>query len=397
MFRQIGLFFAVVVLYVDLICAQNEGKEEEEERDPDLMASTVFLILTLMVVASVMFEVTKDWILETTRKELLPVITSLYGELTVLGFIGLTLFIVGQLNLVDEISVSLFGEAEFITELCESVHMVLFLVVLIFMATVVGLIQVGNSIAESWKHWETDILDDVKLAAEYNAIKYKPQCDYKEPLEYQRIAYAAIRKHFLRDLPDDIADGFDFSGYLIPLLGSTLSEVVEIPVLTWVALEIFLFIVWQLKMHLTDFQIKCFLLAVSICLPVVMRCIQFKLRAIKADVLLATRSLMKMSNRDYQGDKLVGCATEATPLSRADSNNFVLNEGQVEIKAKCCAPFTCPQRYDSRNLATFYGRTTFDWKHHGGRFWLGNWNHPCNPIKDHKEAPEFTLFLVRLW
>ena len=48
-------------------------------------------------------------------------ITSLYGELTVLGFIGLTLFIVGQLKLMEEVSEEVFGEGEFIGELCESV------------------------------------------------------------------------------------------------------------------------------------------------------------------------------------------------------------------------------------------------------------------------------------
>ena len=140
-------YFALlpVLLSTGLHGARAEDEEDEEEDiEPNVMASMVFGILTAMVVASVLFEVTKDRILETTRKELLPVITSLYGELTVLGFIGLTLFIVGQLKLMEEVSEEVFGEGEFIGELCESVHMVLFLVMLIFMATVVGLKRKGK-------------------------------------------------------------------------------------------------------------------------------------------------------------------------------------------------------------------------------------------------------------
>jgi hypothetical protein len=406
-------YFALlpVLLSTGLHGARAEDEEDEEEDiEPNVMASMVFGILTAMVVASVLFEVTKDRILETTRKELLPVITSLYGELTVLGFIGLTLFIVGQLKLMEEVSEEVFGEGEFIGELCESVHMVLFLVMLIFMATVVGLIQVGNTIASDWKHWESDILEELSLAREYNAIKSKPQCSYKEPLAYQKIAYAALRKHFLRDLPNDIADGFDFSGYLIPLLGETISEVVEIPVSTWVTLEVFIFVVWQLKMILNEYEMTCFIIAVGYALPFFMRCIQFKLRAIKADVLLATKSLIKATAiEESSGNNRAVLASESTPLQATagqpvDRKPSILTKALslggggdgVVHNARCCAPFICPQRYDMAGLVSFYGRTLFDWKHHGERFWLGNWKHPLNPVKEPKEAPEFTLFLVRL-
>ena len=163
---------------------EGDDEEEEEEIDPDMKSTTVMVILTAMVVFSVGFEVTKDKVLEDTKEDLLPVVSSLFAELTVLGFIGLTLFLVDKMSIVGEISEDLYGEEGYIGELCETVHMVLFLVMLIFMGTVVALIQFGNKIAEDWKTWEDDILDDETLAKEYNLIKDKRLCQYQEPEGY---------------------------------------------------------------------------------------------------------------------------------------------------------------------------------------------------------------------
>ena len=212
------------------------------------------------------------------------------AELTVLGFIGLTLFLVDKMSIVGEISEDLYGEEGYIGELCEVVHMVLFLIMLIFMATVVTLIQFGNSIADDWKHWETDILDENKLALEYHKIKDERKFQYQEPEGYQRIAYAAIRQHFLLELSDEnIRQQFDFSGYLIPLLGRTLSEIVEIPISTWVALEFLMLIGWQLQMNLGVHEQVAVLICIGYSLPIAMRLIHNKMRAIKADVAIHRR------------------------------------------------------------------------------------------------------------
>ena len=77
---------------------EGEGGGEEEEIDPDMKSTTVMVILTAMVVFSVGFEVTKDHVLEDTKEDLKPVVNSLFAELTVLGFIGLTLFLVDRLH-----------------------------------------------------------------------------------------------------------------------------------------------------------------------------------------------------------------------------------------------------------------------------------------------------------
>ena len=377
---------------------EGEGGGEEEEIDPDMKSTTVMVILTAMVVFSVGFEVTKDHVLEDTKEDLKPVVNSLFAELTVLGFIGLTLFLVDKMSIVGEISEDLYGEEGYIGELCEVVHMVLFLVMLIFMATVVALIQFGNSIADDWKHWETDILDENKLSLEYNKIKDERKFQYQEPEGYQRIAYAAIRQHFLLELSDEsIRQQFDFSGYLIPLLGGTLAEIVEIPISTWVALEFLMLIGWQLQMNIGVHEQVAVLICIGYSLPIGMRLIHNKMRAIKADVAIHSGLMemagIKQAEMVARGEDPV----EGTPLNHFRSNPSAYTRNKNEL-AYVIAPHPCshimvPQYYDVDHLIQLYGRSNLDSPNHGKRFWFAD----TKLVEESKEAPEITMGLIRFF
>jgi Ca2+-binding EF-hand superfamily protein len=385
--------FLALAAFAHVARAEEDGAdgEEEEEIDPDMKSTTVMVILTAMVVFSVGFEVTKDKVLEDTKEDLEPVVNSLFAELTVLGFIGLTLFLVDKMSLVGEISEELYGEEGYIGELCEIVHMVLFLVMLLFMGTVVALIQFGNEIAENWKSWEDDILDDDALARDYNEIKDKRMCQYQEPMGYQRIAYAAIRQHFLLDLKDeDIRAQFDFSGYLIPLLGRTLAEIVEIPISTWVALEFLMLGGWYLQMNLTDHQQVALLVTIGYALPIGMRLIHNKIRAIKADVAIHS-GLMEMAG--LKEEEMIARgedAVEGTPINSVVKRNGYTGLAYVKDPHPCAA-FVVPQYYDCEHLIQLYGRSNLDTAGHGMRFWFAN----TKLVEESKEAPEITLGIIR--
>jgi hypothetical protein len=83
-----------------------------------------------------------------------PIVESLFSELTLLGFIGLTLFLVFKMAWLKELSEKLYGEENEITELGEAVHMVLFLIMVIFLAQAVLMAQMGEHILSTWKTWE---------------------------------------------------------------------------------------------------------------------------------------------------------------------------------------------------------------------------------------------------
>ena len=112
-------------------------------------------ILTAMIVFSVLFEQGTEKLEEATPESLEPVLTSLFSELTLLGFIGLSLFLMDKIEFVKvDLSVGLFGEEGAVGELCEAVHMALFMVMVLFLSTVIGLIKVGGKAVDQWNEWE---------------------------------------------------------------------------------------------------------------------------------------------------------------------------------------------------------------------------------------------------
>jgi hypothetical protein len=157
----------MVVVLASLAGIVQASSEEEAELDPVVQSSSVVVILSLMILFSVLFEHTKEKLLEETKPELLPVVNSLFGELTLLGFIGLALFLLDKLEIVSEFSAEFFGEEGYVGELCESVHMALFLVMLLFLGNVIGLVMFAQSASKLWKSWEERILDKSQLRKEY--------------------------------------------------------------------------------------------------------------------------------------------------------------------------------------------------------------------------------------
>ena len=150
------LAFATLAIQMWTATAKEE-EEEEEEVDPSTQAATVMIILSIMIAFSIAFETAQEKLVSNVRSEapnLMPVVDSLFAELTLLGFIGLSLFIFDKLELVKGLSEDMFHEEGAIGELCESVHMALFLVMVIFMGNVILLVQFGVKIAGEWESWE---------------------------------------------------------------------------------------------------------------------------------------------------------------------------------------------------------------------------------------------------
>ena len=99
---------------------------------------------------SIGFELAHHHLKETTPEAFQPILTSLYSELTLLGFIGLLMFTIFKLEILEELSKHLFGEGEEIKELGEQVHMVLFGVMALFLAQAVALAKFGEFIQRKW-------------------------------------------------------------------------------------------------------------------------------------------------------------------------------------------------------------------------------------------------------
>ena len=120
------------------------------------MDSVVVAFISFILLLSIGFELAHHHLKETTGEAFQPILESLYSELTLLGFIGLLMFTIFKLEILEELSKHLFGEGEEIKELGEQVHMVLFGVMALFLAQAVALAKFGEFIQRKW--WRCGVL-----------------------------------------------------------------------------------------------------------------------------------------------------------------------------------------------------------------------------------------------
>lgn len=203
---------------------------EEEDASVFAVRSSVFVMISLIIAMSVAFEKCKEGLEDTTSPNMRPILSSLFGELTLLGFIGLLVFMVGRFDVLPEWSMSILGEADMLGELFEQVHMALFLVMVIFLLQVIGLVSYGTATERAWRSYEG------------------------APVVTQAVHFNTLRTRFLagqvqvQGMPDNrLPVDFDFADYLSICMGETLSEIVEVPVSAWVCLEVVIVIIWGIQ------------------------------------------------------------------------------------------------------------------------------------------------------
>lgn len=251
-----------------------------------------------------------------------PILNSLFAELTLLGFIGLLLFLVFRMEAVSELSVELLGEESELQELSEVVHMALFLVMVLFLATDLTLVYFGVQAERTWHDLEEQRLD-------------KRQCDREQKILHKNIfviglhgqmafgtaigcklgMHAFIRERFVtqeiereeevqiksgkmaspsangrrntvvRELVKNMDEHFDFAEYLSARLGHILAEIVEVPIPTWAVLEVLILVWWQLYAHVDLLGQVIVFLAAGCCLPLAFVAVNWRLNYIKLAIL----------------------------------------------------------------------------------------------------------------
>ena len=77
-----------------------------------------------------------------------------FWELTVLGFIGVVLFLVQSLDVMPKLSVALFDEEDEMNEIFEIVHMALFGVMFLFLTSAFLNLYSSYGIGKKWQKWE---------------------------------------------------------------------------------------------------------------------------------------------------------------------------------------------------------------------------------------------------
>ena len=137
-----------------------------------LTIAVTVVVVTALVVMTILFEVFREEWSKRMHASLKAVVRNVFGELTVLGFIGLLMFLTTKLGKgqLDKLSNKWFKGSCFQTnlwcedgdpalvcpenvlvELTESIHMVLFLIMLLFLIQAILVIRQGQMKMKKWR------------------------------------------------------------------------------------------------------------------------------------------------------------------------------------------------------------------------------------------------------
>mmetsp|Transcript_30078 Transcript_30078/g.66603 ORF Transcript_30078/g.66603 Transcript_30078/m.66603 type:complete len:717 (-) Transcript_30078:73-2223(-) len=248
-----------------------EGPEDEEEFELAVSESIVVIVLVLIVI-TIAFERAKETIEEAVDRNLKPIIESLFGELTILGFLSLFTFCVTKMGFFEALSVRIFGEeeAEELLELFESVHYALFFVMVLFVLLVLKLVSDGMKTEEEYHELDRETRDPQHIAkcvdrvaqAEQTPVPFLRRCKLLFTSAFPSIRsrrnasvadllhFYALRREFILERSVEppfqpaaeknrVPEDFAFGRYLSISLGHTLAHSVHLGMTTWLCIALF--------------------------------------------------------------------------------------------------------------------------------------------------------------
>jgi hypothetical protein len=184
----------------------------EEEIDTKIYSYTMAIVMTIIIFVSIVFETVEHTAMERSADWMKPIVGTLFGEMTILGFIGLVMFTItkvgketlddfacnpdyGFFALDEKACLSLHGLNESnptihipveilekgwiclenpLIELTENAHMTLFGVMMLFLSIVVTNIIIGRRQLKFWRFCEDHcVISSIKQLREKEANAYK--------------------------------------------------------------------------------------------------------------------------------------------------------------------------------------------------------------------------------
>ncbi|CAD7927487.1 unnamed protein product [Amoebophrya sp. A25] len=252
---------------------QQEVHEEEEGEEIEVQGWIYVCEIATVIVLSLLFEAGENNVrenLEEQEKEVaLEILDSCFGELTILGFIGLAVFISTKTGAAEDLAKKIFdgyhgGGENPLAESFENVHMCIFCVMMVFMLQAATLMHISEQLDRIWDRWENmtpkghansleahlqhhGYLDkDGKMKDAFTTVSFQErmwQLDSHKML----IIWHALRHIFIYPvtLEDErkklgsteveVKDpaSFDFRMYLNSKMGEFLIDLVEVDIKTW--------------------------------------------------------------------------------------------------------------------------------------------------------------------
>lgn len=264
------------VLLADWLAANPpvEHKDAGEARGGhSIHGDTTFLdlqstiaIVTMLITVTIAFEKVKHHLEHNVPPMMSAVLSALFGELTVLGFIALYAFFMLQTGIIPAVSIIVYGNSEHMLHLFEEIHFLLFFVMVIFLLQAFALVRALMAVEQVWMDSEQAIrvhskgpvpaiatLLATRRAARFNCCRWcclRPLWSYRISEAQQEVRYALMRERFVAPpsvkvgevpLPTD----FEFSSYLRRRGATLVTQVLHVSTGTWVTVLIFLIAVLE--------------------------------------------------------------------------------------------------------------------------------------------------------
>lgn len=236
--------------------------EDESVGMKFLVGMCTFAIVTVLVLFTMFFEALKELLESSASRNMKPMISSLFGEMTILGFLNLVMYIIHTGGGLEKISGKLFGHTAegigYLTELFETVHYLLFMIMCLFIFKVLYLLHIATNTIQEWKELNRDVQNKQKVEAMrelYLQHKPKPWYDWSlgQDAPHRFFSFMSMRLELIRgrstnsQAPLDnsptvewLPDNFDYSEYLSRCLGEYLAELIEMPPLNLMMLWVFI-------------------------------------------------------------------------------------------------------------------------------------------------------------
>lgn len=250
-----------------------EEKMTKDSKLSDRVLLSFLALVTVLILGTVAFEESKQSLHRAVMgSPMLPLVNSLFSELTTLGFLGVATFVITKSDILQDISAKLFGSDEedrkLLIEMLEQIHLMIFLVMVIFLVKAVSMVGYMNANKKKFVQIESSVITAggrLKAVKEFEAVKdntfFPGELTLNLTLrarEYtrlqERLRYMLLRTGFihfnennsteqaLEEGAQEAAESeqlkkqFNFYLYLSKVLGERLAEVVEITLRQWLIL-----------------------------------------------------------------------------------------------------------------------------------------------------------------
>jgi len=258
-------FISKISMWLPLLSDESNWSEDETEEDSlnPTTATCMLVLITILLSLSTLFDFIKGHIIGVTDGNMRGAIGVLFEDMTVLGFLSLTTFVLEKTSLLHLISKEIFGMAneDVLLEILDTVHYDLFLVMVIFTVQTLILVKLGERTSAKWKQMDKTLENFEEMEAKRKTIEdnlHHPhwwQLGKAKQLAsmYELFEHASLKKEFLkgrRVIPpfDPFAEdehlplNFNYAQYLNLNLAEFVSDILEMNLTSWILLELWVVI-----------------------------------------------------------------------------------------------------------------------------------------------------------